>query len=324
MPKKSIPRRGSLQFWPRKRANKFLPSVNWRAINKKNNKKGFLGFICYKAGMLSAYVKDLTPDSLTENKRIIIPITILECPPIKILSIRFYKNNKPVKEILADKIDKNVRKKLKLPKNTKKDVKKYLSEIKKEDYDDIRVIIYNNVKKTKLKKKPDLIEISVGGENIEEKLNIVKEKLDKEITFSEIFNNEELIDIRGLTTGKGLQGPVKRFGIGLKDHKSEKGRRRPGSLGPWHPAYVTFRTPMAGQLGMFSRIVYNNKILSIGNNSDEEIKNKELKKYGKINTEYLIVRGSVQGPVKRQLLVTPSLRANKKQTKKKFEILELR
>ena len=67
--------------------------------------------------------------------------------------------------------------------------------------------------------------------------------------------------MRGLTTGRGYQGPVKRFGIKLKPSKSEKGRRRPGSLGPWHPARVIFRVPMAGQLGMFTRVVYNNKIL---------------------------------------------------------------
>ena len=44
------PRKGSLQYWPRKRASKFLPSVNWSAIKSDSNLKGF---ICYKAGMAS-------------------------------------------------------------------------------------------------------------------------------------------------------------------------------------------------------------------------------------------------------------------------------
>jgi hypothetical protein len=41
------PIKGSLQYWPRKRARKFLPRVNWNAIKTKNNqnsKKGLLGF----------------------------------------------------------------------------------------------------------------------------------------------------------------------------------------------------------------------------------------------------------------------------------------
>ena len=126
---------------------------------------------------------------------------------------------------------------------------------------------------------------------------------------------------RGLTKGQGFSGPVKRFGITLKSHKSEKGRRRPGSLGPWHPARVTFRVPMAGQLGMFTRVVYNSKILDLGKSED---KFKNIKNFGDVKTDYIIVTGSVQGPAKRQLLITAPLRESKKQTKKNYELLEIR
>ena len=37
------PRHGSLQFWPRKRAKKEIPSVNWNSLKKisvKNSKDG--------------------------------------------------------------------------------------------------------------------------------------------------------------------------------------------------------------------------------------------------------------------------------------------
>ena len=139
---------------------------------------------------------------------------------------------------------------------------------------------------------------------------------------SDFFANGELVDTRGLTTGKGYSGPVKRFGINLKVSKSEKGRRRPGNVGPWHPARVIFRVPMAGQLGMFTRTVYNNKILALGKASEKELKN--IKNYGNIKTDYIIVRGSVQGPAKRQLLITTPLRETKKQLKKSFELLEIR
>jgi len=116
-------------------------------------------------------------------------------------------------------------------------------------------------------------------------------------------------------------GPVKRFGIQLKVSKAEKGRRRPGSIGPWHPARVIFRVPMAGQLGMFTRAVYNNKILKLGN-SEEALKG--IKNYGDTNAEYLIVQGSIQGSAKRQLVLTKTLRPTKKQKKKEYEFLELR
>ena len=92
MPRHNTPRHGSLQFYPRVRARRIMPRVNWNAISKKE--PGMLGSIGYKVGMMSAYVKDNTPNSLTKGQRIIIPVTIIECPSIKILSVRFYKNKK--------------------------------------------------------------------------------------------------------------------------------------------------------------------------------------------------------------------------------------
>ena len=208
-----------------------------------------------------------------------------------------------------------MKKKLKNPKNKQK---KDLDSIK--DYDDVRLIVYSQVKKTGIKKTPDLSEINVSG-SIEEKLNFAKENLKKDISVSSVFENGNLVDVRGLTTGKGLSGPVKRFGITLKSHKSEKGRRRPGSLGPWHPARVTFRAPQAGQLGMFTRSIYNNKIVDIGNSENPDLKG--IKNFGDVKTDYIIVNGSVQGPSKRQLIITQPLRPTKKQSKKNFELIKI-
>ena len=305
------PRKGSLQFWPRKRASKFLPRVNWSSINSKKIVKGF---ICYKACMVSAYVKDNTPDSMTKGKNIIIPVTILECPSMKIFSVRFYKNGLVKTEILAENPNKELKGRLRMPK--KKSSK--IEDVK--DYDDITLICYSDVKKTGLKKTPDVSEIGLGG-SLQEKFNFAKENLGKEIRVSDVFEKKQVVDARGLTKGQGFSGTVKRFGITLKSHKSEKGRRRPGSLGPWHPARVTYLTPMAGQLGMFTRAVYNSNIISIGS-ANEKLKN--IKNYGNIDTDYIILRGSVQGPAKRQLLITSPLRETKKTAKKAYELIELR
>ena len=314
MPTRKSPRKGSLQFWPRKRAKKFLPSTNWKAIDT-NNSKPLKGFICYKAGMASAAVKDTTPNSMTKDKKIVVPVTILECPPLKILSVRFYKNGIVSTEIVSEKLEKELKKVLKVPKKTKK-----LESVKPEEYEDITIIAYSVPKKARLKKTPDIIEIGLNG-NVEEKFNFVKENLGKEISVLDSFEKGQLVDLRGLTKGKGFQGPVRRFGITLKSHKSEKGVRRPGSIGPWHPSRVIFRVPMAGQLGMFTRIVYNNKILDLGKAED---KFKNIKNYGNVNTEYLLVTGSVQGSAKRQLVLTQPLRETKKQKKKEYEFIELR
>src|SRR3989344_4932826 len=307
----SRPRYGSLQFWPRKRAERFLPSVNWEPIKGD----GLLGFIAYKVGMATATVKDSTPKSMTPGKKLAIPVTFLETPPVKIYSVRFYKNGKVINEVVVsnDKELKRIVKVTKTPANSNS-----LDEVK--DFDDIRVIIYSVLKEAKLKKTPDIIEVGIGAKD---KLSFVKSHIGKNILFTDVFKGD-LVDVRGLTKGKGLSGPMDRFGISLRQHKSEKGRRGPGSLGPWHPARVIFRVPLSGQLGMFTRVHNNLKIL--GSNATLKSKISELKpfkNYGLIRTDYLVLHGSVQGPAKRQVLLTSPLRPTLKQVRKKLELLEV-
>ena len=84
---------------------------------------------------------------------------------------------------------------------------------------------------------------------------------------------------------------------------------------------------MAGQLGMFTRIVYNSTIIDLGSTHGKEKiegKLKNMENYGNVQTDHLIVAGSVQGSPKRQLVVTFPLRETKKQAKKIYDLIELR
>ncbi|MCR4284882.1 MAG: 50S ribosomal protein L3 [archaeon] len=307
-------RSGSLQFYPRVRAKKVIPNVNWAPVSKEG--VNILGFIGYKVGMVSVWARDHTEHSLTKNKRIIVPATILECPSMRIYSVRFYKGGKVMKDVVVTD-DKALKKRVKLPKN-----KKELGNV--EGFDDVRVVVYSGVGKTSVDKKiPDVLEIGISG-NLDEKMKFIKEKIGKDISIPEVFV-EGTVDIRGVTKGYGTMGPMKRFGISLKSHKSEKGRRRPGSLAPWHPARVTFRAPQAGQTGYHSRITYNNLILDVGKISEKNINKKSgFEHYGNIKTDYILLRGSIPGPKKRGLMITQSIRPTKKISKKKFEVLEIR
>jgi large subunit ribosomal protein L3 len=311
------PRHGTLQFYPRCRAKRILPRVSWTPILKKET--NLLGFIGYKVGMKSAYVKDNDSHSLTKNQRIIIPVTVIECPPMKILSVRFYKDKKIIGEVLNKNLDKELKRKIKLPKKDNKKIEDY----ENKDYDDVRVIVYSVVKKTNIKKSPDIHEIGLSGES-KQKLEFIKNHLNKEIVIKEIFK-EGLVDVRGVTRGFGTQGPVQRFGLDLRQHKAEKGVRFHGSGGPWHPSRVEFTQPMAGQMGYFTRVVYNSKIVNVNSVSEKDInENQGFKHYGKIKSDYLIIRGSVQGPSKRPLVITSALRPIKYHLNKNYEFIELR
>ena len=308
MAKLSKPRAGSLQYWPRKRAEHFLPSVNWAPVKGD----GLLGFITYKVGMATALVKDTTDKSLTANKKIYIPVTILEAPNMKIFSVRFYKGGRVLKEVVVSN-DPLLKRIVRVPKELGKlDIPA--------SYDDLRILVYSLAHQTGVKKTPDIVELALGGAN---KLDLVKNLIGKEITIKDILKFS-LLDVRGLTKGKGLEGAVPRFGITLKSHKSEKGVRRPGSLAPWHPARVTFRTPQAGQLGMFTRTHYNLRVILTGTIAEKNINpGTGFKHYGNVKSSYVIVKGSVQGPPKRQILLTPAIRPTKEQVKKKYEFMEL-
>jgi large subunit ribosomal protein L3 len=307
-------RSGSLQFYPRVRAKKVVPSVNWKAVSKDG--VGFMGFVGYKVGMTSVWAKDDTENSMTKNKRIAVPATIIECPAMRIYSVRFYKGGKVMKDVVVSN-DKVLKKSVKISKK--------VGEIKDDiEFDDVRVILFSGVKNTCVdKNKADMAEIGLSG-SVDEKLAFVKERIGKDILVGEVFS-EGLVDVRAVTKGFGTNGPVKRFGISLKSHKSEKGQRRPGSLAPWHPSRVTFRAPQAGQTGYHSRVCYNSVILEVGKTSEKDINPKGgFGHYGVVKNDYIILKGSVPGPQKRGIMITQPIRPTKFMAKKKFEVLELR
>lgn len=320
MVKHHKPRAGSLQFWPRKRASRLVPRVNWKPLESLSRDIGFLGFLGYKVGITSFVAKDLTEHSMTKGKKIVIPVTAVECPPMKILSVRFYKNGKVISELIVDN-DKELKRKIKQPKSKVADIIKKIDELKKES-DNVKAILYSIVKRTGIKKKPDLFEVGIGG-NLDEKIDYIKKFIGKEINVNDVLKENILVDVRGLTKGKGFQGPVKRFGISKKQSKSEKGVRRPGNIGPWTPKKVSFRAPMAGQLGYFTRVQYNNKIVGVGNASSLATSANNWHKYGSVKTSYVLLKGSIQGAQKRPILLTQALRPTKKTEKIKVELIEM-
>ncbi len=303
-----VPRRGSMQFWPRKRARRQYTRVRaWANINDAKP----LGFAGYKAGMTHITMIDSRAKSITKGEEIFCPVTVIETPNIKIASIRFYKNTsygkKLLTEVFSEKLDKELERKISIPKK----IKKKIENIK--GYDDIKLLVYTQPKLTGIgKKKPEVFEIAVGG-NTEQKLNYAKEKLGKEINISEVFANGQQVDIHSVTKGKGFQGPVKRFGVSIRSHKSEKTKRGPGSLGAWcGQGHMMYRVAHAGQMGYHSRREYNKQILKIDTNPNEINPKGGFLHYGLVKNPYMMVKGSIPGPAKRMIRINFAIRPNKK------------
>ncbi|MEK6808482.1 MAG: 50S ribosomal protein L3, partial [Nanoarchaeota archaeon] len=270
-----------------------------------------LGFNGYKVGMTHLIITDNRKTTLTRGEDISCPVTIIECPPLKVAGVRFYKRDlralKVVSDIYAENLDKELSKKICIPKKKAKTI----DEIK--DFDELRLLIYDQPKLTSIgKKKPDLYEVGIGGTK-DSQLKIAKETIGKEINIKHIFKDGQVVHVHGITKGKGTQGPVKRFGVSLRHHKSEKTRRGPGSLGAWcAQGHTMYRVAHAGRMGYYQRIEYNKWILKIGTNPKEINPKGGFIHYGFVNNPYVIIKGSIPGTVKRSVLLTFPIRQNKK------------
>ena len=308
------PRKGSMAYWPRKRASRSYPRIrNW--VNQGVDKANLLGFAGYKAGMTHILGIDVRKTSPTRDEEISMPVTIIECPPIKILSARFYKKNAYGFFVVKDfmfKPAKEVARTIFIPKKFPET--KELEQINPDNYAKITVLVYTQPGLAGIgKKKPEIFEMKLAGTN-KDKLEFIKAHIDKDILFDEIFKEAQMVDIHGITKGKGTQGPVRRFGISLKQHKTEKGRRQPGSRGAWRAQQHTmYRTAYSGQTGYHQRTEINKQIIKIGTKPEEINPKDGFVHYGKVRAAYVLIKGSVQGTRKRLVVFTQPQRAPKKE-----------
>src|SRR5512136_1067023 len=154
------------------------------------------------------------------------------------------------------------------------------------------------------------MEIKVGGADIKKQTDFAMGLLGKEVTLSNVIQIGTYADITAITTGKGTQGAVKRWGIMLRKRKHSRGgkERHVGTLGPWNPHHVRWQVPQMGQMGFQQRTEFNKRILKIGENGTEITPAGGFLHYGVINNPYVLVKGSIPGPIKRLIRIRPAIR----------------
>ncbi len=306
------PRHGSLQFWPRKRAKKETARISAWPSSKNVNLLGFAG---YKAGMTHIMIKDNRSNSPTKGDQIVWPVTVIECPALKVFSLKFYKNSpyglKVLAEVLNSKLDKDLARKVKL--SDKKDFDVKLKEIssKLDQYDDLRVCVYTQPKKTGIgKKKPELFELAIGGNSIKDKFDFASGLLNKEIKVSDVLKSGNKVDVHAVSRGKGFQGVVKRFGVHLMGHKTEK-KRRTNIYGPTIPSKILWGMIMPGRMGYHLRTEYNKDLVSVGDKPEKVNPKGGFMHYGLVKNDYVLIKGSVPGHVRRLITLIEPIRGTR-------------
>jgi large subunit ribosomal protein L3 len=153
-------------------------------------------------------------------------------------------------------------------------------------------------------KKPISLEVGVGGADVKAQAEYVLGLLGKKVKFADVFKAGMYVDVLGITKGKGYEGPITRFGVKRKQHKSRKTVRAVGVIGPWHPAAVMYTVARAGQMGFHQRTETGKRILLTGNDKDRPITpDGGFPHFGEVRGDYAVVRGSVPVTARRFVMV---------------------
>lgn len=311
MPEVKKPRRGSLAYWPRKRVRRIYPSITAYPVEEKPKLLAFAG---YKAGMTTVLLLDNKKSSPTFGQEIVVPVTILDCPPLKVIGIRAYKKTPKGLKVFTEAWSKELPKLLerKIIAGSKKTEEK-LAEIENNlpKISNLRLLVCTQPKLSGVAKKtPEIFEVEIGGKEIKEKFDYGKQMLGKEITASEAVREGELVDVLAVTKGKGTAGPVKRFGIRIQDRHAKQKLRHVGAISSQVPRKVSWTVPMAGQLGYQRRTELNKRVLKVGEGKEITPRG-GFKRYGEIKGSCILLQGSIPGPKKRLILLRPAIRPQK-------------
>lgn len=277
-------------------------------------KSSLLGFAGFKAGGIHILTVDDREKTPNFGKQLLNAATVIATPPIKIIGIRGYKRDLYGQHAIFDVYAKDLPKEL----SRKFDAKSTDDGISKaesllESASDVMAIVAISPNSIGLGQKvPFVFEVAVSGKDPRSQYDYVKSLLGREIRNTDVFQIGQNIDVFGITRGKGIEGPITRFGVKRKQHKSRKSVRAVGTLGPISPAVVMYTVARQGQRGFHQRTEYNKRILIISN-TDKDAQNSinppgGFKHFGLVKGDYIVVRGSVPGVPKRLVKMRQPIR----------------
>merc|ERR550514_287042 len=341
------PRCGHLGYLPKRRTKHHKGKIRTFPTDDKTKGVHLTAFMGYKAGMTHV-VRGLEKREgrRTIKKDVVEPVTVVECPPMKVVGMvgyietprglralatvwaqklpdgvirRFYKNY----HVAAKKAFTKYAKKYEEDAKSKNHVNRDINRIKKY-CSTVRVLCCTQIEKLKFRqRKAHLMEIQVNGGSVSDKVDWAKGKFEQEIAVGSVFAKDEMVDTIAITRGHGTTGVVKRFGVTRLPRKTHRGLRRVACIGAWHPAAVKWTVGRSGNQGYFHRTQLNQKIYRVGqgacrgatNNAstdqDPDVKNITpvggFPHYGIVNEDFLLLKGAVMGPRKRQITIRKSM-----------------
>jgi len=191
----------------------------------------------------------------------------------------------------------------------------------------VRVLAHTQIAKIQIRqKKAHLMEIQINGGNVAQKVDFGRALFEQTVPVGTVFKANEMIDLLGVGRGHGFEGTVTRWGVARLARKTHRGLRKVACIGAWHPERVRYSCARAGQDGYHHRTEINKKIYRIGlaakDAQGKEVHNATTEadltpksitpmggfvRYGAVNEDYLMIKGTVVGPKKRVITLRKSL-----------------
>merc|ERR1711970_95850 len=345
----SAPRHGSMGFYPKKRASRLRPKVKAFPKDDPSKPVHVTSFLGYKAGMTHIVRVSDKPGSKLNKKEVVEAVSIVETPPMVCVGVVGYietpRGLRNFKSVWAEHLGEECRRRF--YKNWHKSKKRAFTNASKKWTDDVgkkeieadlakikkycctvRIIAHTQVKLLRKRiKKAHIMEIQLNGGSIADKVDFAVSHFEKQIPIGEVFAQDEMIDIIGVTKGKGVKGVTSRWHTKKLPRKTHKGLRKVACIGAWHPSRVQFTVARAGQKGYHHRTELNKKIYRMGagyhmkdgklvkNNAatDYDLADKAITPmggfphYGEVKQDFIMLKGCCIGPKKRVLTLRKSL-----------------
>jgi len=344
----NAPRRGSLGFLPRGRSHAVRGRVRSWPRDDATQKPHLCAFIGFKAGMTHVVRDVVRAGSRLNKKETVEPVTIIETPPMVAVGVIGYKETpqgmKPITTAWASFVSNEMKRcyyKNWYQSKARKAFGSLEEEIKQGTMDKrmekitkeatvVRLIAHTQMNTLNLgQRKSHIIEIQINGGDIAAKVAFAKSLFEKKINVSDVFAEGEQVDTIGVGKGFGWEGVIHRYGTKRLQKKTHRGRRKVACIGPWNPKRVMWTVARYGQRGCHHRTELNKRIYRMGVAQKEGVENAggstsfDLSKksinpmggfphYGMVKHDFLMIKGSLVGTVKRAITLRKSLNINTK------------
>ncbi|KAH0517318.1 60S ribosomal protein L3 [Microtus ochrogaster] len=257
------------------------------------------------------------PGSKVNKKEVVEAVTIVETPPMVVVGIVGYvetpRGLRTFKTVFAEHISDECKRRF--YKNWHKSKKKAFTKYCKKWQDDmgkkqlekdfnsmkkycqvICIIAHTQMRLLPLRqKKAHLMEIQLNGGTVAEKLDWARERLEQQVPVNQVFGQDEMIDVIGVTKGKG--------------YKVAFSVARSGQKGYHHRTEINKKIYKIGQ----GYLIKDGKLIKNNASTDYDLSDKSINPlggfvhHGEVANDFITLKGCVVGSKKQVLTLRKSL-----------------